>query len=148
MKKAWKHILLVEDDDNDAELTKSILVDNHLVNEIHRVCDGEEALFYLRKEDKYLNRETGNPMIILLDIKMPKIDGLEVLAEIRKDPKLKYIPVIMLTSSAEDQDLMNSYKLGINAYVVKPVDLQRFVSAITELGIFWGLYNQPPPNHG
>lgn len=140
-----KRILLVEDNANDVELTLSALSEYHLVNDVDVVRDGEEALDYLYKRGKYETRETGVPTVVLLDLKLPKIDGLEVLEKIKADEDLKTMPVVMLTSSREEQDLVRSYKLGVNAYVVKPVEFGEFMSALKELGLFWAVINQPPP---
>ena len=140
-----KRILLVEDSNNDIELTLSALAENHLANEVVVVSDGEEALDYLYRRGKYRLRADGNPVVVLLDIKLPKVDGLEVLQTMREDPNLKPVPVVMLTSSREEQDVVRSYKLGVNAYVVKPVDFGDFVRAISELGLFWAVVNHPPP---
>ncbi|MHA4866871.1 response regulator [Duganella sp. PWIR1] len=140
-----KPILLVEDNPNDLELTLIALERSQLANEVVVVRDGADALDYLFLRGAYAKREQGNPAVVLLDLKLPKVDGLEVLAEIRNDPGLKSIPVVMLTSSREEQDLIRSYALGVNAYVVKPVDFQEFVRAIADLGIFWAVLNEPPP---
>ncbi len=138
-------ILLVEDDPNDVELTLTALTENHLTNEIVVVRDGAEALEYLYQRGAYASREAGNPAVILLDLKLPKVDGLEVLKQVKADPDLKTTPVVMLTSSREEQDLVESYNSGSNAYVVKPVGFGDFVEAIGELGLFWAVINQPPP---
>lgn len=140
-----KPILLVEDNPNDLELTLIALERSQLANEVVVVRDGADALDYLFARGSYATREQGNPAVVLLDLKLPKVDGLEVLAEIRNDAGLKSIPVVMLTSSREEQDLVRSYALGVNAYVVKPVDFQEFVRAIADLGIFWAVLNEPPP---
>lgn len=140
-----KRILLVEDSPNDVELTLTALEENRLANEVVVVNDGEEALEYLHRRGKFKLRAEGNPVVVLLDIKLPKIDGLEVLRRLREDPTLRTVPVVMLTSSREEQDIVQSYNLGVNAYVVKPVDFREFVRAITELGLFWAVVNQPPP---
>lgn len=140
-----KRILLVEDNANDAELTQTALAENKFANEIDLVRDGEEALDYLFKRGKYADRPTGNPAFVLLDLKLPKVDGLEVLEQIKKDEKLRTVPVVMLTSSREEQDLIRSYDLGVNAYVVKPVEFGEFIEALQELGLFWAVINQPPP---
>jgi CheY-like chemotaxis protein len=140
-----KPILLVEDNPNDLELTLIALERSQLANEVIVVRDGAEALDYLHARGAYARREQGNPAVVLLDLKLPKVDGLEVLAEIRSGAALKSIPVVMLTSSREEQDLIRSYELGVNAYVVKPVDFQEFVRAIADLGIFWAVLNEPPP---
>lgn len=138
-------ILLVEDDSNDVELTLSALAENHLANEVFVVNDGEEALDYLYYQGSYESREEGNPALMLLDLKLPKVDGMEVLRRVKTDPALKMIPVVMLTSSREEQDLVRSYDLGTNGYVVKPVDFQSFVKAVSGLGLFWAIINHPPP---
>jgi CheY-like chemotaxis protein len=138
-------ILLVEDDPYDVELTLSALAENHLANEVVVVRDGAEALDYLYRRGAYQSRAAGNPVVMLLDLKLPKVDGLEVLERIKTDPNLKATPVVMLTSSREEQDLARSYNLGTNAYVVKPVDFNDFVEAIRKLGLFWTVVNQPPP---
>jgi CheY-like chemotaxis protein len=138
-------ILLVEDDPNDVELTLSALAENHLANEVFVVSDGEEALDYLYYQGGYESREEGNPALMLLDLKLPKVDGMEVLRRVKTDPALKIIPVVMLTSSREEQDLVRSYDLGTNGYVVKPVDFQNFVEAVRGLGLFWAVINHPPP---
>ena len=140
-----KRILLVEDNANDAELTLTALAENHFANEVDLVRDGAEALDYLFRRDKFAGRGNGNPALVLLDLKLPKIDGLEVLEHIKSDEKLRTVPVVMLTSSREEQDLMRSYDLGVNAYVVKPVEFGEFMHALKELGLFWAVINQPPP---
>jgi CheY-like chemotaxis protein len=140
-----KPILLVEDNPHDLELTLIALERSQLANEVIVVRDGAEALDYLAARGAYATREQGNPAVVLLDLKLPKVDGLEVLAEIRNSATLKSIPVVMLTSSKEEQDLIRSYELGVNAYVVKPVDFGEFVRAIADLGIFWAVLNEPPP---
>ena len=139
-----KKILLVEDNANDVELTLTALSEYHLANDIDVVRDGEEALDYLFRRGKYSQR-MNNPAVVLLDLKLPKVDGLEVLEQIKSDANLKTIPVVMLTSSREEQDLVRSYHLGVNAYVVKPVEFQEFLNALKELGLFWAVINQPPP---
>ena len=138
-------ILLVEDDPNDVELTLSALAENHLANEVFVVSDGKEAIDYLYYQGVYESREEGIPALMLLDLKLPKVDGMEVLRRVKTDPALKMIPVVMLTSSREEQDLVSSYDLGTNAYVVKPVDFQTFVEAVSGLGLFWAIINHPPP---
>ncbi len=140
-----KPILLVEDNPHDLELTLIALERSQLANEVIVVRDGAEALDYLHARGAYASREHGNPAVVLLDLKLPKVDGLEVLAEIRGSATLKSMPVVMLTSSREEQDLIRSYELGVNAYVVKPVDFGEFVRAIADLGIFWAVLNEPPP---
>lgn len=138
-------ILLAEDNPNDAELTMEALADNNLANRVNHVKDGVEALEYLRCQGVYSGRTTGNPAVVILDIKMPRMDGIEVLRAIRADKDLKMIPVVMLTSSSEEQDLINSYELGTNAYVVKPVKFSDFIAAVKQLGIFWAMLNELPP---
>jgi CheY-like chemotaxis protein len=140
-----KPILLVEDNPNDLELTLIALEKSQLANEVIIVRDGAEALDYLMCRGEYASRQAGNPAVVLLDLKLPKVDGLEVLREIRTTTGLKSTPVVMLTSSKEEQDLLRSYELGVNAYVVKPVDFTEFVRAIADLGIFWAVLNEPPP---
>jgi CheY-like chemotaxis protein len=144
MRKPGK-ILLVEDDLNDVELTLSALAENHLANEVFVVNDGKEALDYLYLQGGYGSREEGNPALMLLDLKLPKVDGMVVLRRVKSDPTLKMIPVVMLTSSREEQDLVRSYDLGTNGYVVKPVDFQNFVEVVSGLGLFWAIINHPPP---
>ncbi len=138
-------ILLVEDDPNDVELTLSALAENGLANEVVVTRDGEQALDYLFRRGAYASREEGNPTVMLLDLKLPKVDGMEVLKRVKAEPHLKTIPVVVLTSSREEQDLVRSYNSGTNAYVVKPVDFHEFVEAVRELGLFWTVVNQPPP---
>jgi CheY-like chemotaxis protein len=138
-------ILMVEDDPKDVELTMMALEGHHLANEVVVTRDGEEALDYLYRRGKYSTRSNDHPAVILLDLKLPKIDGLEVLRQVKSDNSLKIIPVVVLTSSNEEKDLVSSYKLGVNAYVVKPVDFHEFVNAIKELGIFWAIINAAPP---
>lgn len=140
-----KKILLAEDNPKDVELTLEALEESMLANRVVVVKDGVEALEYLHCEGKYAGREPGLPSVLLLDIKMPRKDGIEVLRDIRSNPKTKLLPVVMLTSSREDKDLLNSYYLGVNAYVVKPVNFNGFIDAIKQLGIFWGLVNELPP---
>jgi CheY-like chemotaxis protein len=140
-----KRILLVEDSANDVELILAALSENNLANEVVVVRDGEEALNYLHRRGVFRLRAEGHPVVVLLDLKLPKIDGLEVLAHLKSDPVLKVVPVVILTSSREEQDLVRSYNLGTNAYVVKPVNFQEFVNVIKELGLFWAVVNQPPP---
>jgi CheY-like chemotaxis protein len=139
-----KRILLAEDSQRDVELTLAVLEEHNLFNEVVVVSDGAEALDYLYRRGKFTLRPPGNPGVVLLDLKMPKVDGLEVLRVIKGDAKLKSIPVVMLTSSREEPDLTESYKLGVNAYVVKPVDYQEFVKAVTGLGVFWAIINEQP----
>lgn len=140
-----KRILLAEDSDRDAELTLDALAQHNLVNEVMRVRDGAEALDYLYRRGQFADRRNENPAVVLLDLKMPKVDGLEVLRQIRNDPQLKLIPVVVMTSSREEQDLLRSYELGVNAYVVKPVNFDEFVDAVKQVGAFWAVVNEPPP---
>ena len=139
-------ILLAEDNPNDVELTLEALSQHNLANRVTVVHDGVEAMEYLRREGAFSEREPGDPAVLLLDIKMPRKDGLEVLREVRGDPALKRLPVVILTSSREEQDLITSYDIGVNAYVVKPVDFASFIEAVKELGVFWALINERPPN--
>jgi DNA-binding response OmpR family regulator len=138
-------ILLVEDDPRDVELTMTALADYNLTNEVVVTHDGEEALDYLYRRGKFQTRMDQNPAVMLLDLKLPKVDGLEVLEKVKSDERLKVIPVVVLTSSREERDMVASYRLGVNAYVVKPVDFHEFVNAIKELGVFWAIINEPPP---
>jgi CheY-like chemotaxis protein len=138
-------ILFAEDNPKDVELTLEALNDHNLANNVIVVRDGVETMEYLRREGKYKQRKTGNPAVLLLDIKMPRMDGIEVLRAIRSDNSLKMLPVVMLTSSREEQDLIKSYELGVNAYVVKPVDFKEFIEAVKQLGVFWAVINEAPP---
>jgi CheY-like chemotaxis protein len=138
-------ILLVEDDPKDVELTLTALEEYNLANEVVVAADGEQALDYLYCRGKFMRRVPDNPAVLLLDLKLPKVDGLEVLKQLKADEKLRMIPVVVLTSSREEKDMVASYRLGVNAYVVKPVDFHEFVNAIRELGIFWAVINEPPP---
>ena len=138
-------ILIVEDDPNDVELTLTALDEYNLANEVVVTRDGEEALDYLYCRGNFKTRSSDNPAVLLLDLKLPKRDGLEVLREIKSDEKFKMIPVVVLTSSHEEKDVVASYRLGVNAYVVKPVDFHEFVNAVKELGVFWALINESPP---
>ena len=138
-------ILVVEDDPNDVELTLTALADYNLANEVVVTRDGQQALDYLCCRGEFSTRPAGNPAVMLLDLKLPKVGGLEVLQQIKSDERLKLIPVVVLTSSHEERDMIRSYSLGVNAYVVKPVDFHEFVNAVKELGIFWGVINEPPP---
>ncbi len=140
----FKSILFAEDNAKDVELTLAALAEINLANEVVVVRDGAEALDYLYARGKFQMRAKGNPAVILLDIKMPKVDGLQVLKTVKSDPDLKNIPVVILTSSREERDLVESYRLGVNAYVVKPVAFQEFVKAVKELGSFWAIINEPP----
>ncbi len=144
--KNLKRMLLAEDDDGDIELTLAALTEINLANKIDVVNDGEEALDYLFKRASYKNRTSDNPVVVLLDLKMPKVDGLEVLKQIKEDERLRSIPVVILTSSKMESDLVASYELGVNAYVVKPVEFENFITAIKELGSFWAILNETPPD--
>ena len=136
-------ILLVEDNPNDAELTLKAL--SGMVNEVLHLWDGAEALDYLYRRGEFSSRPAGNPAVVLLDLKMPRVDGIEVLRQLKGDPELKKVPVVVMTSSREDQDLNNCYDLSINAYVVKPVKFQAFVEAVKQVGAFWAVLNELPP---
>lgn len=138
-------ILMVEDDPRDVELTLTALEEHKLANEVVVTRDGTEALDYLYSRGQYAGRSNENPAVILLDLKLPKVTGVEVLQQIRSDERLRMIPVVVLTSSHEEKDMLASYQLGVNAYVVKPVDFHEFVNAVKELGMFWAIINQPPP---
>jgi CheY-like chemotaxis protein len=138
-------ILLAEDSAKDAELTLTAFKKHNLLNEVVVVSDGAETLDYLYCRGKFQQRTPGHPAVVLLDLKMPKVDGLEVLRVIKQDAHMKTVPIVMLTSSREESDLVTSYDLGVNAYVVKPVNFKSFVSAVQELGAFWGMLNEPPP---
>jgi CheY-like chemotaxis protein len=141
----FKRILLVEDDPKDIELTLNALGGHNLANDVQVARDGAEALDYLYRRGDFADRPDGNPVLILLDLKMPRMSGIEVLRQLKSDETMRTIPVVILTSSRESLDLETCYQLGINAYVVKPVDFHEFVNAVKELGIFWGLINEPPP---
>lgn len=143
--KQLKRILLAEDNPKDVELTLAALEDHNLANEVIVVRDGAEALDYLSRKGEFADRPVGDPAVVLLDLKMPKVTGIEVLRKIKSEPALKRIPVVMLTSSREEQDLIDSYDLGVNAYVVKPVNFKNFVDSIKNLGFFWALINEAPP---
>jgi CheY-like chemotaxis protein len=138
-------ILLVEDDPRDVELTLTALEEYNLANEVTVARDGQQALDYLYCRGEFSTRASENPAVLLLDLKLPKVDGLEVLQQVKSDDRLKRIPVVVLTSSHEEVDMMRSYELGVNAYVVKPVDFHEFVNAVKELGVFWAVINEPPP---
>jgi CheY-like chemotaxis protein len=142
---ALARILIVEDDPNDLELTLTALADYNLANEVVVTRDGQQALDYLHCRGEFSARSTGNPAVMLLDLKLPKVGGLEVLQQVKADDRLKMMPVVVLTSSHEEKDVMRSYSLGVNAYVVKPVDFHQFVNAVKELGVFWAVINEPPP---
>jgi CheY-like chemotaxis protein len=140
-----KRILLVEDSANDVALSLAALEEINLANEVVVVRDGQQALDFLYRRGEHEVRTDGNPAVVLLDLKLPKVDGIEVLSQVKRDPALKSVPIVMLTSSREEQDLARSYGLGVNAYVVKPVAFPDFVAALKELGLFWAVVNQPPP---
>jgi CheY-like chemotaxis protein len=141
-----KRILLVDDSPRDTELALDALAQHNLANEVVALRDGAEALDYLFRRGQFADRAKGQPAVVMLDLKMPKVDGIEVLRQIKGDPQLKSIPVVVLTSSREEQDLVNSYQLGVNAYIVKPVLFQEFVEAVKQLGAFWAVMNEPPPD--
>lgn len=141
-------ILLVEDNPKDLELTIAALEKCHLANEIVVARDGAEALDYLYRRGEYAERHVGDPAVVLLDLKLPKVDGLEVLEKVKNDPEMRAFPIVMLTSSREESDLVRSYQLGVNAFVVKPVDFGEFFEAIRDLGVFWAILNEPPPRVG
>ena len=140
-----RSILLAEDNPKDVELTLTALGEHNLANEVVVARDGEEALDYLLRRGRFAMRAEGNPAVVLLDLKMPRVDGLEVLRRIKSDEVLRNIPVVMLTSSREERDLIESYRLGVNAYVVKPVAFDQFVEAVREIGVFWAILNEPAP---
>ncbi|MGE7993636.1 response regulator [Pseudomonas sp. NPDC089554] len=140
-----KPILLVEDNPRDLELTLLALERSQLANEVIVLRDGADALDYLLRRNAYAERADGNPAVLLLDLKLPKVDGLEVLKAVRTTAELRSIPTVMLTSSREEPDLLRAYELGVNAYVVKPVEFKEFVAAISDLGVFWAVLNEPPP---
>ena len=139
-------ILLVEDNVDDVELILAALAKNNLANEVVVARDGEDALDYLYQRGKYTDRDGGLPAVVLLDLNLPKVDGMEVLQRMKIDPALKQVPVVMVTSSRVEQDLVRSYELGVNAYVVKPVDFQKFIESIRQIGFFWAIVNEAPPN--
>ena len=141
-----KTILIVEDDPRDQELALTALKSENLAATVVFTSNGEEALDYLYRRGSYAARVEGNPTVVILDLKMPKVDGLEVLRQIRLEPSLKSLPVVFLTSSREEGDLLRGYELGVNAYVVKPVDFREFSSKVRQLGIFWTVINEPPPS--
>jgi CheY-like chemotaxis protein len=141
----FKRILLAEDNANDVELILAALTEDDLARAVDVVRDGNEALDYLYRRGGYIDRQTENLALVVLDIKMPKIGGLDVLGIIKKEASLKLIPVVMLTSSREEGDLIKSYQLGVNAYVVKPLDFSKFSAAVKQIGIFWAVINEPPP---
>jgi two-component system response regulator len=138
-------ILLVEDNPNDVELALRALKKHNLANKVHVVKNGAEALDYIFATGAYAGRDVNNkPKVILLDLKLPKVDGLEVLRRIKADERTKVIPVVVLTSSTEERDIIESYQLGVNSYIVKPIDFDKFIDAVSELGLYWLLLNQPP----
>jgi len=141
-----RHILIAEDDPRDEELTMAALEEHNLANKVFVVHDGAEALDYLYCRGKFAARTTGNPVALLLDLKMPKVTGIEVLKTVKADQNLKTIPIVVLTSSREEPDLIECYKHGVNAYVVKPVDFTEFMKAVKHLGVFWAAVNEPPPS--
>jgi CheY-like chemotaxis protein len=141
-----KHILLAEDNGHDVELTLAAIRENNVANPIVVTRDGADTLDYLYRRNSYADRPAGHPAVVLLDLKMPKVDGIDVLRQIKSDPVLRTIPVVILTSSREEQDLIRSYGLGVNAYVVKPVDFPEFINAVKLLGGFWAVLNETPPN--
>ena len=139
------YILLADDNATDVEMVRRALAVNNFANEVVVVEDGEEALDYLYRRGKFHARQPGHPLVVLLDLKMPKVDGLEVLRRVKGDAELRTIPVVMFTSSVETADVTQSYQLGVNAFVVKPVDFQQFVKTIQAIGLFWTATNEPPP---
>jgi len=141
-------ILLAEDNPRDVELTLEALAEHNLANDVVVVHDGAEALEYLYCKGRYQDREHENPAVMLLDIKMPKVDGLEVLRTVKSDPAMSPLPIVMLTSSREERDLVESYRLGVNAYVVKPVKFADFIDSVKQVGVFWALINEPPLGRG
>jgi CheY-like chemotaxis protein len=141
-------ILYAEDDERDIELTLAALAQHHLANQVTVVRDGEQALDFLYRRRSFASRPVKEPLLLLLDLKMPKVDGFEVLRQLKSDERLKTTPVVVLTSSREEKDLVASYRLGVNAYVVKPVDFEQFVEAVKQLGLFWLVVNEPPPGTG
>lgn len=141
-----KKILLVEDDPNDIELTLTALEEHNLANEVVVARDGDEALDYLYQRGQFATRSSGRPLVIFLDLKMPKVDGLEVLKQVKGDSNLATIPIVILTSSREEQDVVEGYNLGTNAYVVKPVIFEKFIDVVKQLGLFWVLINETPSN--
>ena len=146
MMREIRTILLAEDNPKDAELTLMALGQHNLANDVLWVRDGAAVVDYMYQRGEYADRPNGNPAVILLDLKMPKVDGMEALRTIRSDPDLRMTPVVILTSSREERDVVESYSLGANAYVVKPVRFEEFVSAVGQLGMFWALVNEPPPD--
>jgi len=141
-----KRILLAEDNDNDVELTLTALAEHNLANEVVVVRDGAEAWDFLCRDGAFADRAGGNPAVVLLDLKMPKVDGLELLRRMRQEPRFRAVPVVVLTSSREESDVIQSYRLGVNAFVVKPVAFGEFIEAVKNLGLFWAVLNEPPPD--
>jgi CheY-like chemotaxis protein len=141
----FRTILLAEDNPKDVELTLEALSEYNLVNQVVVVKDGVEVLEFLRCQGNYRMRKKGVPVVLLMDLKMPRMDGLATLQAIRSDPALKLLPVVILSSSREEQDLIRSYELGVNAYVVKPVDFKDFMKAVKQVGVFWAIINELPP---
>jgi len=141
-----RHILLAEDNANDVELTLAALKTNRVLNDVVVTRDGADTLDYLWRRNAYKDRAGGNPVLMLLDLKMPKVDGLEVLRQVKSSAQFRTIPIVILTSSREEQDVVRSYDLGVNAYVVKPVDFHDFIEAVKLLGGFWAVVNEPPPS--
>jgi len=139
-----KRILLAEDNPKDVELALEALSENNLANQVVVVSNGAEALDYLYRRGEFSSRAEGNPAVVLLDLKMPKVDGMEVLRQVKSDEQMKVVPIVMLTSSREEQDLVKSYELGANAYVVKPINFNQVIEAIKQLGLFWAVINEPP----
>jgi len=139
-----KRILLAEDNPKDVELSMSALEEGNLANEVVVVRNGAETLDYLYRRGRFASRPEGNPAVVLLDLKMPKVDGMEVLRQIKSDEQMKVVPIVVLTSSREEQDLVKSYKLGVNAYVVKPINFQQLIDAVKQLGLFWAVLNEAP----
>ncbi len=142
--KNFQKILLAEDNPKDAELILLALQQSNLLNDVVRVKNGAEALDYLYKRGEFSGRNDDNPIVALIDLKMPKVDGLQVIRQIKSDENLRTIPTVVLTSSREEQDLIEGYKLGINAYVVKPVEYEKFADTVKNVGVFWALINEPP----
>lgn len=140
-----RRILLAEDDPRDVELTLAALSENNLANDVEVARDGEEALDYLYRRGRFASRPEGQPVVVLLDLKMPKVDGIEVIRQLKSDEKMRSLPVVVLTSSRESRDLEECYRLGVNAFVVKPVHFGAFVEAVKEVGAFWAIVNEPPP---
>jgi len=141
-----RRILLAEDNENDLELTLTALREKNVANEVAVVRDGAQAWDYLCAQGPYAGRGEGNPAVVLLDLKMPKVDGLELLRRMRQDVRFRAVPVVVLTSSREESDIVQSYQLGVNAFVVKPVAFDEFLDAVKNLGLFWAVLNEPPPD--